>query len=444
VFLWSSRYRRPLPVSLSANEEAYQRRTPGTERLMTRAARSLPGGNTRTHGHHLPYPLAFSRGAGPHLWDVDGSRYIDFEYNGTSLIHGHAFPPITEAIAKTAAAGTAWTGSSPQQVEFAELLCERVESFERVRFCNSGTEAGMLAAKLARRATGRPLLLKSWFGYHGFYDDLEAGLHGKGEVRDRTLLAPFGDAAAFERILEDHGDDIAAIVLEPVLVTGMIVPPPDFFPRLRKAASDVGALLILDECVMFRLAEGGAQQKLGIIPDLTILSKFVGGGLPVGVLGGPSAILDHFDPRREDSLYHGGTFNGNVLVSAAGTVTLRELTGERIAVMDRHTERLDHALRDMAKAIGLPLSVTREGSILALYFRERVPDLSAGDTWEGGVLDKTDARQLREFQLACLNHGIFITPAREMVLSTAIDDAVLDEAIGLLRDVLEDVARTAA
>jgi glutamate-1-semialdehyde 2,1-aminomutase len=157
------------------------------------------------------------RGEGPYLWDVDGNRYVDLVYNGLSLIHGHAFPPVVDALGAVLARGSAWPGASSEQIEFAEALLKRVKSADLVRFTNTGTEAGMLAVKIARRATGRPLVLKAWAGYHGSYDDLEAGLAGQGPIPGRTALADFGSVQSFERALSSFGSEVAAVVLEPVM-----------------------------------------------------------------------------------------------------------------------------------------------------------------------------------------------------------------------------------
>ena len=211
-------------MALNSIEETYRARTPASAELLARAKESLPGGLTRNFGYFPPYPVVHQRGQGPYLWDLDGNRYVDLNYNGLSLIHGHAFPPVAEALARVAPEGWAWLGTSRPQVEFAETLKSRIAIFERVLFTNSGTEAGMLAVKLARAFTGRPLVLKARGGYHGTYSDLEAGLHGQGEIPGHTLLAEFNDIASIERVLAAHGGKIAAVVLEPVMYTGVVMP----------------------------------------------------------------------------------------------------------------------------------------------------------------------------------------------------------------------------
>src|SRR5271156_4154057 len=201
--------------TMASIEEQYRAVTEKSAQLGKRAERVMPGGDTRTTTNYKPYPLTLKRGEGPLLWDVDGNRYIDLLGNYTSLVHGNAYPPIVEAATKAVRDGSSWPARSEAQIELATLLCERVESVERVRFCNSGTEAGMLAAQVARRLTGRKLILMARYGYHGSFDDLEVGLGG--HDGERTLLADYGDAAAFARILAERGHEIAAVFLEPVM-----------------------------------------------------------------------------------------------------------------------------------------------------------------------------------------------------------------------------------
>jgi len=221
---------QPLVVShqgmatMNSIEETYRAATEQSAQLAKRAERVMPGGDTRTTTYYRPYPLTLKRGEGPFLWDVDGNRYIDLLGNYTSLVHGNAYPPIVEAVTKAVRDGSSWPARSEAQLELATLLCERVASVDRVRFCNSGTEAGMLAAHVARRLTGRQLILMARYGYHGSYDDLEVGLAG--QDGERTMLADFGEATAFEALLSERGAEIAAVFLEPVLGSAGVVEPP--------------------------------------------------------------------------------------------------------------------------------------------------------------------------------------------------------------------------
>jgi glutamate-1-semialdehyde 2,1-aminomutase len=328
---------------VSTIEDLFRKQTPKSAEMAKRAERVMPGGDTRTTSYHRPYCLTISHGEGPFIWDIDGNRYIDLLGNYTSLVHGHAYPPITEAISNAARQGTAWPARSEAQVALAELLCERVRSVERVRFCNSGTEAGMLAVHVARRLTGRKFILMARYGYHGSYDDLELGLAG--QDGERTLLADFGEVTSFEALLTERGSEIAAVFLEPVLGSaGVVAPPPAFLELVGEAAHRAGALFVIDEVITLRLASGGAQEIFEVRPDLTMMGKIIGGGLPVGALGGRAEIMAAFDPRDRGAIWHSGTFNGNPASCAAGLASVRELTPERIAKMEQQAKKLAEEL----------------------------------------------------------------------------------------------------
>jgi len=419
-----------------AIEDTYRRRTRKSAELVKRGARSLPGGVTRGFGSYQPYQAVMERGAGAFLWDIDGNRYVDLIYNGLSLIHGHAYPPVIRAIEDWLPRGWAWLSTSLPQIEFAELLCDRIKTFDKVLFTNSGTESGMLAVKLARHFTGRPLILKTTAGYHGTYSDLEAGLHGKGEIPGHTVLADFNDLGSFERALGQHGSQIAAVVLEPVMYTGVVTPPVGSFLRdVQDAAHRAGALFVLDDCLMFRLAYGGAAEKFGLEPDLTFLGKFIGGGTPVGAVGGREEIVELADPNHPKGTYHGGSFNGNVLGSVAGRVTVEDLTAAKISEMDKHAGRLKAALEMRAAKLGLPLAVPSNGSVMGVYFSQE--RLSPGP-------EVPNADLSRSFHLACLNNGVHMGPGGMIAMSTAIDDNTMAEVISAMEDALDRVAAPAA
>lgn len=419
----------------SAIQRQYHDRTPASAAMIERAQRSLPGGSTRAFGYFRPYPLTFERGKGPYLWDLDGNRYVDFTYNGLSLIHGHAFDPVEEALLEALPNGTAWPGTSVPQVRFAEALIERIPTAERVRFTNTGTEAGMLAVKLARHATGRPIVVKSWGAYHGSYDDLEAGLYGHGELRGRTALGRFGDLDSYRDAFDRHKGEVAALIIEPILFTFQVVPPPPgFLAELVEMARAEGIVVILDDCLMFRLAEAGSAEKYGIEPDLTCLGKFIGGGLPVGVVAGREELLSRLDPNHPENLYHGGSFNGNPLGATAGRVTLEHLGVAEIAAMDARAARLARALEAKAEAVDVPLKVSGDGSILGSYIvsPDGTPDRELGAL----------------FHLAAVNNGVYFGQDGEYAMSTPLDDEALDTAIvGLeaaIDELAEELASTAA
>ncbi len=415
-------------------EDAYVRRTQRSAEAMERARRYMVRGITRGWGYHRPYPIVAARGEGPYLIDIDGNRYVDLANNGLSLIHGHAFAPVVAALRTAIERGSGWLVASEDQIEFARVLCERIEIFERVRFTNSGTESGMLAVKVARTATGRGAVLKAIDGFHGSYDDLEVGLYSRPEIPGRVYLAPFGDAEAFERKLAEHGREIAAVVLEPLMFSGLVTTAPSgFLRRVQEAARRAGALLVLDDCLMLRLAYGGSAERYSLAPDLTFLGKFIGGGLPMGVLGGSAEVMDVLDPHREDPLYHGGSFNGNLLSCVAGRISLEHLTRETIAAMGDRAQRLRAALCAEAAALGLPLTIVGEGSVMGVYVTDAL------QRHEGNTFDAGEATQL--LHLAALTHGVFMGPGGEIALSSATAGVAFDEAReGLLR-ALQDVAR---
>jgi glutamate-1-semialdehyde 2,1-aminomutase len=413
-------------------EEAYRARTPRSAEAMAQARRYMVRGITRGWGYYRPYPIVGDHGEGPYLVDLDGNRYVDLVNNGLSLIHGHAFPPVVQALQQAVQRGSGWLFASEDQIAFARLLCERIEIFERVRFTNSGTESGMLAVKVARTFTGRPAVLKAIDGFHGSFDDLEVGLYDRPEIPGRVYLSPFGDAEAFERKLAEHGDQIAAVVLEPLMFSGLVTTaPPGFLRRVQEAAQRAGALFVLDDCLMLRLAYGGSAELHGLEPDLTFLGKFIGGGTPMGVLGGREDVMEVLDPEREHPLYHGGSFNGNLLSSVAGRVSLEHFQRETIAAMDAGAQSLAGALRAQADALGLPLSISGEGSVMGVYVSEQLNRLD-------GTFNADESTQL--LHLAALAHGVLMGPGGEIALSSTTPGEALEQAHAGLLSALEDVA----
>jgi len=416
---------------MNSIEERYRAATEKSAQLTKRAERVMPGGDTRTTTYYRPYPLTLKRGEGPFVWDVDGNKYIDLIGNYTSLVHGNAYPPIVEAVSKAVRDGSAWPARSEAQIELATVLCERVESVDRVRFCNSGTEAGMLAAHVARRLTGRKLILMARYGYHGSYDDLEIGLAG--QDGERTMLADFGEATVFEALLSERGSEIAAVFLEPILGSaGIVEPPAEFLGRVAEAAHSAGAMFVVDEVITLRLAEGGGQQIFDVKPDLTMFGKIIGGGFPVGALGGSEEVMSAFDPRNRGTIFHSGTFNGNPVTCAAGVVSVRELTQARIDKMAKQAERLAVELTRAAGQVGLPFSVRHYGSLMNVFFLKEPPP---------ATIAREDARAIASFHLAALNQGLFLAPRGMIALSTVITDEVLSEICERAAKAMADVAQ---
>ncbi len=416
---------------MSAIEREYARRTPGSARLMARASEHMPRGITRTLSWFSPYPVVFEHGSGANLVDVDGNSYVDLFGNGLSLMHGHSYAPIEDALRATLSRGTAWPGASDAQIDYAELLCRRVPGAEQVRFTNTGTEATMLAVKLARRATGRQLIVKAWHAYHGSYDDLEAGLQGQGEMPGRVALARFGELDSYRALLERHEGEVAAIMLEPVQFTGVVTPPPDgFLPALRELAHDAGVLLVLDDCLMFRLAEGGSAERYGLEANITCLGKWIGGGLPVGAVTASAELMAIFDPTAGGALYHGGSFNGNPLGMVAGAIAVRDLTAESIARIDAQAESLRAEIARAAEDCGVPVRTRGVGSAFGVYVLGGA----------GGERNEIDWKASSLLHLAAINRGVHFGVGGEFGLCTALTDADLQRASAGLRTALSDVA----
>jgi glutamate-1-semialdehyde 2,1-aminomutase len=417
---------------MSRIELRYQERTPRSAELARVAERLMPGGDTRAAAYFPPYPVTMVRGAGPFLWDADGNRYIDLIGNYTSLVHGNAYPPIVDAMQAWAARGTAWAARCEPALDLAAQLTERVASAEQIRFTNSGTEAAMLAIQIAKVVTGRDKILMATHGYHGSHEDTEVGFFGS--EGPRTYLAAYGDAAAFARVLDQHRAELACVLLEPVMGSGGIVAaPPGFLAEVAEATRRAGALFILDEVICLRLAAGGAQSLHGVSPDLTLFGKLIGGGLPVGAVGGRAGLLAVTDPRQL-RMFVSGTFNGNPITMAAGTVAVRELTAERISVMHRLAERLRTGLARGAAAHGLPFSVNHAGSLMNVFFTPTAP---------AARLVRTDAPTMYRFHLAALNHGLFIAPRGMIALSTVMADALIEEIVERATAAFADVAADA-
>jgi glutamate-1-semialdehyde 2,1-aminomutase len=348
----------------------YLARTPRSAAAFERATRSLPGGSTRTTIYSAPYPPFMARGAGIRTWDLDGNEYRDFLGNYTSLILGHAHPDVVAAVEAQVRRGSAFAAPTEAEVELAEVIRARLPSVERIRFTNSGTEATMFAIRAARAFTGRPLLAKLELAYHGTHDVAVAWTPGvPRQTSDTVVEIPWGDPGGVERALAGREGELAAIIIEPVQGAGGVrAAEPDFLRFLREYTTRVGALLIFDEVIAFRIGPNGAQGRLGgIRPDLTTLGKIIGGGYPSGAFGGREDVMAQFDARRTGALVHGGTFNGNPVSAAAGLATLRYLTPERYADLERLGDRLRAALAAGIERAGLDARVGGIASIFQVF-----------------------------------------------------------------------------
>ena len=415
-------------------KQAYEARTPKSAAEFARAQAVLAGGNSRQSAFWRPYPLTIERADSSYVWDIDDNRYIDLLNNYTSLVHGHNYPPVVAAVERQIRDGACWAAASVEQVRLAEQLVARIPSADQVRFTNSGTEAANLALTMARTITGRDKVLMARHGYHGSLLEFESGHTDRPYAM--TYLADFNDSADFGRVLHEHGDEIAAVFLEPVLGAGGIIPGKrDFLAAVAAAAKDAGSVFVLDEVLTFRLATGGLQSTLELEPDLTMLGKFIGGGHPVGAVAGRQELMQEFNPDG-GTIFHGGTFNGNPVTMAAGEVSLAELTAERIEAIGRLGLRLRDGLLAAADAAGVPLTINRVGSLLNLYFSLEQASPAA---------HRSADKLMGTFHLAALNRGVFIAPRGLIAISTVMTEELVDEAIArcaaAMRDAVNALAR---
>ena len=331
-----------------ALQRAYEEWSPGSKKRIEEARRWLPGGDTRSSAHYPPYPLFMVRGEGPRIHDVDGHSFVDFMNNFTSLLHGHGHPGTVTALAEQAQRGTAYAAPTESQVELARLLCERVPSVDELRFCSSGSEATAMTIRAARAYTGRQKIMKVEGGYNGNHDIGELSLvpvPGKcGPIEspetvlsDRSLAAssvgdvivtPFNEPEITRRQLEQHGDEVAALILEPMRGgLGMIPPEDGYLAALREITAEREVLLVFDEVITLRVGPGGVQERAGVVPDLTAMGKIIGGGLPAGAFGGRRDVMEIFNPDARGSIMHASTFSGNPMTMAAGLAALANMRG---------------------------------------------------------------------------------------------------------------------
>ncbi len=428
----------------------YIARTSKSRGLDQQAKTSLPGGDTRWATYHLPYPVYMLRGEGCTLTDADGNRYLDFQNNYTSLVHGHAHPAITAAIQEQAVKSVVYGAPAEQQFQLADLITKRLPGVDQLRFTNSGTEASMMAMRAARAFTGKPVILKMDGGYHGSHDMTEVNitpdLSGSrlpiprveadgvpDSVLEAVAVARFNDLESVETILNSKSGKIAAIITEPLMNTaGIILPDEGFLRGLRELADRYGVLLIFDEVVTLRLDEGGYQGKTGVLPDLTALGKLIGGGLPVGAFGGRADIMALYDPARPNGFHHSGTFNGNPLTMAAGIASVKALTPQAIAHINQLGAEFRRGVDEAFAEAGLRGYATGEGSLAYVHWTtEKITSAADVVRW------KQKAAELpRLLHMELLNLGIFAANRGLFNLSTPMTRQEIDQALEAFRAAL--------
>lgn len=431
---------------------AYRSESSVSKSHYARAVKVMPGGNSRHSVALAPYPIYAKSGRGCRVTDVEGQERIDFMNNYTSLILGHTDPVAVEAATAQVRLGSAFAMPTELDVELAELLVERVPYIEQLRFCNSGSEAVMLAVKAARAYTGRPKIAKFEGAYHGIYDYVQVS-EGPGpdnwgdaaspnsvvehgtphSVAEDVVVLPWNNFDACEQLISSNSDKLAAVIVDPLpLGIGMIAPAPGFIQFLRDLTKHYGILLISDEVLTFRLAYDGAMTDHSVTPDLTSLGKIIGGGFPVGAVAGSAEVMSVFDHTGNLRVHHGGTYNANPVTMAAGLATMRQMTREAYDRLEDLGDKIRGGISEMLDAEGIPAKICGNGSLFLAHLTDK---------------ELIDYRSLSGFSRTApayvklchemLGRGVIISPRGIFgCLSTPMTEIELDTFVEALRQSL--------
>jgi glutamate-1-semialdehyde 2,1-aminomutase len=414
--------------AVRAEVERYVDRNPRSAARHERAAKVMPGGNTRSILHFEPFPLAFERGEDAYLWSLDGDRYVDFLGEFTAGLYGHSQAAILDAVRNALDRGLSFGGVNELEPRLAELICARFPSVDLVRFTNSGTEANLMALALAVATTGRRKILVFRGGYHG-------GVLTFGEkpspvtVPHEWVLSDYDDVAGTRDLIRAQGWELAAVLVEPMLGAGGCVPASQkFLEMLRTETTAIGALLVFDEVMTSRLAPGGLQSLVGVTPDLTTLGKYLGGGLTFGAFGGRADLMAAYDPTRPGGLFHAGTFNNNVLTMSAGIAGLEHVLDDAtLTNVNDRGDRLRAALDAVARPDGL--HVSGRGSLMTIH-PAPYPIIASAPLTEAQVSTK----ELLFFGL--VNRGFWLARRGMLTVSIPVTDDMARELVAAFAEVL--------
>jgi glutamate-1-semialdehyde 2,1-aminomutase len=432
---------------------------PVSAELYERALEVMPGGNTRTTVYRQPHQVYAVRGEGCRIIDVDGNSRIDANGNFTSLIHGYGQPAVMAAAVRQLELGTCFGMATESEILLSELLCARLPSVERLRYTNSGTEAVMNAIKAARAFTERPKIAKCEGAYHGTYDPAEVSQDAKPSnwgnadeplsvptargtpqgVLDDIVVIPFNNVEASEKILRASGNSLAGVLIDVMPNRAGLIPASDEFLRMvRQVTRDLGALLILDEVITFRLGFNGAQGRFGIDPDLTTLGKIIGGGFPVGAIGGKAEIMSVFDPSLgSPALPHGGTFSANPMSMAAGLAALEALMPEDFDRLEQLGTRFDNQIKECFARNAVDGQVTGLGSLRRVHLTsETLTD------YRSTVAAADGAKRVAALARALFDEGVIIGGNGLMAFSTAMVEADIDEIVETFDRALKCLAQS--
>jgi glutamate-1-semialdehyde 2,1-aminomutase len=422
-------------------EETYRQKTPKSAAAIDDAKKYVPDGDMRISIWFEPYPTVMNRGDGCHLYDLDGNDYLDFSNNWTSMILGNNHPAVVEAICKQAPLGSAMAAPHEQVFEWAKILCERIPSVERVRFCTSGTEGVMFAVRAARAFTGKDKILKMEGNYHGSYDIMEMPVGWRKlppgipkSTETDVLVTPFNDKETAEKIIRENKDELAAVIVEGIMgAAGMIPPENDYLQHLKRVASENDVLMIADEVISFRLSTGGAQTIYDVSPDLTALGKTIGGGLPVGAFGGREDVMAVYSPKHKRPAHHAGTFVATSIAVAAAVAGLREMTPETLDRINALGWRMRDRLQGVLDDLKINIQIKGYGSLQQLHF-------TSEPVFDAQTAFFTQNRHLlRLFHLSLMNKGIFIPNRGFFSISTPMTEAETDKAVAATAETLTEL-----
>jgi glutamate-1-semialdehyde 2,1-aminomutase len=411
----------------------------------------MPGGVSRNTVFRTPYPLYADHGAGCYVTDLDGVRRIDFSNNMASLIHGHAHPDVTRAVSAQLAKGTAFTMSTEAEVKYAELLCKRVATFDKIRFVNSGTEAVMVAIKAARCVTGRPKIVKVEGAYHGTYDYAEVSQTSAPEnwgdashptsvpvaagTPERALadvvIIPFNDVPRSLAILDMHASEIACILIDPLPHrVGLIQASRQYVAALYDWTRRHDALFVFDEVITFRSQYGGAQAWYDVVPDITTLGKIIGGGFPVGALAGRDEIMSVLDPAQATIRFpHSGTFSANPITMTAGYSAMTLYDREAVERLNRLADRARQGITSAIAETGVNACVTGGGSLLRVHLKPQPPV-----EYRSAYMNQEESNRIAWLVNYLLERGLMMINTCSAALSTPMTESEIDELVDALRD----------
>ena len=420
-------------------EEAYRRRTPRSQQAVEEwASKYVPDGDYRQAVWFEPYPTVMVKGDGCYLYDVDGHDYIDFSNCWTAMVLGNNHPKVVKAIREQVSNGLAMAAPTESAYQWAQMICERVASVDRVRFCCSGSEAAMFAIRGARAYTGRGKILKMEGNYHGTYDPMEPDVGWQQlpvglpkSVEKDVLVTQFNDKKAAQKIIEENKDELAAVIVEGLMGAGGLIPPQDDYLKfLRKVTTANNVLLIIDEVISFRLSTGGAQKIYDVKPDLTVFGKTIGGGFPVGGFGGNKDVMAVFSPKQKRPAHHSGTFVSTPVIVAAGIAGLKEMTKEALDRINALGDSLAVDLERVLADLKIKAQVTGYGSLHQIHFTTEPVTHAAVSL----VTQNKDI--LRLFHLAMLNRDIFMPNRGMYIVSTPMTQAEINKAVTATSDTL--------